>query len=265
MKNSTKEIILNGVFSSLIPAVCSYLGTSDNILCILQEKGYLGEKLDLHLFAECMNIVAVFSTFFLLTLPLIIRGIRQNSLQKQRDALLKHYKDIFETTLKNELQLKSCHINVRIFVPKITMLVNIRKKLNMNYKLMFCIENVNGLADSDITENLKFEVYPNRQGLVGECYEKRAIIYDDDLEHNNEVSYNLSNQQIAKTNRLKFSLACPLFSESGEIVAIIALDSCDEIKIKRESQDLLRKHVLNYTQSLYECIPELFKAKGGML
>ena len=129
----------------------------------------------------------------------------------------------------------------------------------------YYIKNIDGLAESDITNNLKFEVYPNKQGLVGDCYDQKAIVYDDDMENSNETNYNLTHYQIAKTNELRFILACPIFSESEEIIAIMSFDTCDRIKVKDESKDILRSMVLNFTQSLYESIPELFKAKGGIL
>lgn len=265
MKKSTSKIIFNGILMSLIPAICTYLGQSDNILVWLQNNGYIGQKINLDVFRNCMNVVAIFSTFAFLTIPLIKYELQRDDYVKQRDSLLKYYKDIFETTLKNELKLTNCHVNVRIFVPKFTLLNKIKRKLHLLYKIEFHIQNVNGLAVSDMTDNLKFEVYPDKQGLVGDCYEKRAVLYDDDLEHRNETNYNLSNQQIAKTNTLKFSLVCPVFSSNEEVVAIIAFDSYDDIKINPEAEPTFRKYVLNYTQSLYECIPELFKPKGGIL
>lgn len=137
--------------------------------------------------------------------------------------------------------------------------------LKIQTKNIYYIKNIEGLAEKDITDNLKFEVCPNRQGLVGECYEQKAILYDDDLENSNEINYNLTHYQIAKTNQLKFILVCPIFSENEEIISIVSFDSYDKIKIKEESKEILRQLVLNYTQSLYECIPDLFKVKGGIL
>ena len=135
----------------------------------------------------------------------------------------------------------------------------------MPTKDVYYIKNIDGLAEKDITNNLKFEVSPNKQGLVGECYEQEAILYDDDLENSNETNYNLTHYQKAKTNKFKFILVCPIFSESEEIISIVSFDTCDKIKINRDSKDILRQLVLNYTQSLFECMPDLFKAKGGII
>ena len=229
----------------------------------MQNNGYLGNKLDLTWFADSMNFCSIILTFIFLTIPLIISEIKCQEYEKQRDSLIKNNKEIFEMTVKNVLNLRYCRLNVRIFVPKISLLNKIRKKLGLNYKLEYCIQNVSGLADKDITEELSFEVQPSSQGLVGLCYEQKAILYDDNLEESNEVNYNLSGQQIAKTNTLKFSLVCPLFSVNDEVVSIVAIDSCDEIKIEDNLKNNFRTLVLNYTQSLYGCVPELFKAKGG--
>ena len=91
-------------------------------------------------------------------------------------------------------------------MPRMSVIQRICVWLKIQTKNIYYIKNIEGLAEKDITDNLKFEVSPNRQGLVGECYEQKAILYDDDLENSNEINYNLTHYQIAKTNQLKFIL-----------------------------------------------------------
>lgn len=127
-----------------------------------------------------------------------------------------------------------------------------------------CIKNIEGLADAGVTNNLKFQVEPadSIQGLVGECYQRRTIVYDDNLEVTNDQEYNLADYQKSKTNDLKFILVCPVFQE--EVVeAIVAFDCKHDIKINGQ-EDKFTKAVLNYTQQLHEYVPELFKSKGGI-
>lgn len=260
-----KQSIIKGIGLSLFPAICAYLSTDNNILVWLQTNKYLGENVDVELVRNVMYLASILLSILCLTIPYIIRDVECNEYKSQRDMLIKDNKDIFETTLKNELNLEHCKINVRIFVPKYTMISKITKIFNREAKLEYYIRNIEGLAEKDITENLKFSVFPKKQGLVGDCYQQRAVLYDDDLVNSNETEYRLTMRQIAKTNTLKFILTCPIFSDEEKIVAIVSLDSYDEIKIKDEKKDILRNLVLNYTQSLYECIPDLFKAKGGIL
>lgn len=265
MRKNIRGVFIKGFIIWLIPTVCSYLSQSNNILSWLQKKGYLGANVDVELMENCMSMATIFFTFILLTIPLIINELKLEEYRQQRDSLIKNNKDIFEATLKNVLQLEHCKLNVRIFVPKITLYDRLKKRFTGSRVLEYHIRNVDGLAEKDITDSLAFQVLPDKQGLVGDCYNQKAVLYDDDLENSNEVNYNLTKYQIAKTNKLKFILVCPIFSEKEEIISIISLDSYDTIKIKDEAKDILRNLVLNYTQSLYECIPELFKPKGGIL
>ena len=91
------------------------------------------------------------------------------------------------------------------------------------------------------------------------------MVYDDNLIQSNSTEYHLSEYQINKTNDLRFIIVCPIFAENGDVVAIIAFDSKNDIKVTRENKEALSDLILNYTQQLYEKVPELFKAKGGLL
>ena len=98
---------------------------------------------------------------------------------------------------------------------------------------------------------------------VGDTLEK--MVYDDNLIQSNSTDYHLSEYQINKTNDLRFIIVCPIFSENGDVIAIIAFDSKNDIKVTQENKEALSDLILNYTQQLYEKVPELFKAKGGLL
>ena len=265
MKKTTRDIIIKGVLLSLVPALCAYLGQPNNILDWLQQNNYIGTEINLEFVRQSGSILSIFLTFIFLTIPMIIVNLQSSSYESQRNLLIRNNKDIFQAILKEHLHLENCNLNVRIFVPRNTLLKKICKLFKMPTKDVYYIKNIDGLAEKDITNNLKFEVFPNRQGLVGECYQQEAILYDDDLENSNETNYNLTHYQKAKTNKFKFILVCPIFSESEEIISIVSFDTCDKIKINRDSKDILRQLVLNYTQSLFECMPDLFKAKGGII
>lgn len=265
MGKKAKDIVIKGIIFSLIPAFCTYLSQAENMLDWLQKKNYIGTEINLEFVRQCAGILSIIFTFVFLTVPLIIVNLQSSSYKSQRDVLIKNNKEILQTTLKDQLYLDSCKLNIRVFVPYTSLRHKICKWFKIKTKNVYYIKNIEGLAEKDITDNLKFEVYPNKQGLVGVCYEQKAMLYDDDLENSNETNYNLTHYQIAKTNQLKFILVCPIFSENEEIIAIVSFDSCDKIKIKEDSKEIVRKIILNYTQSLYECIPDLFKAIGGIM
>lgn len=156
---------------------------------------------------------------------------------------------------------------MRIFVPEKTLKWRITHIINKNNALFFRIKNIDGLAEAGITNDLKFQVLPpeEKQGLVGECFVTKKMVYDDNLIQSNSTDYHLSEYQINKTNDLRFIIVCPIFSENGEVIAIIAFDSKNDIKVTQENKEALSDLILNYTQQLYEKVPELFKAKGGLL
>lgn len=117
-----------------------------------------------------------------------------------------------------------------------------------------------------MTKGLKFQVCPSEkmQGLVGECYNKGKIVFDDNLKKTNSELYNLTEYQIHKTNDLKFIIVCPVFSEEKEIISIVAFDCKHEIKLEKSNDNFINA-ILNYTQQLYEYVPELMKCEGGIL
>lgn len=264
-----KEIIVQGIIFSLIPAVFTWLGQSDYVWDFLKESQYIGQKLNISLVKDICTFLGIILTFSLLTVNLICSQIRENIYKEQRLSFVKFNKEIFIKTLEDVLGKEYANIEIRIFVPKKTIIWHIKKIFQpKKTKLYFVIKNIPGLANPGLTNNLSFEVEPVRQGLVGECYEKHQMLLDDDLEQNNETNYNLNGYQINKTNNLKFILVCPLFdmNKNDNITAIVAFDSTYYIKVDtKEKEEALRRSVLNYTQQLQEYAPELFKKVGGIL
>lgn len=263
-----REIIIQGIIFSLIPALFAYLGQSDNILNYLQQKHYIGNSVDVKGLQDLCLIISIILTFLLLTVNLICSQLRENAYKEQRVAFIKFNKEIFIKTLADALGKEYANINIRIFVPKKPIIWYIKKMFCKKAKLYFTIKNIEGLAEPGLTNNLSFEVEPKHQGLVGECYQKHQMLLDDNLEESNEKNYNLNGYQINKTNNLKFILVCPLFdmNKNDKITAIVAFDSTFPIKVdSKEKEKVLRRSVLNYTQQLQEYAPELFGKAGGIL
>lgn len=265
---STKEIIIQGVIFSLIPAVCTLLASTD-ILFWIQDRQYLGKNVDVEMLKVFFSFLGIFLTFLLLTINIIKSQMREKKYHKQASDLIKYTKEIMVSAMADQLNINYCSINIRIFVPKKRIIFRLKRKIfnNSSSKLYFEIKNIDGLADAGMTNNLKFRVSPadDKQGLVGECYNSRKMIYDDNLKESNDKSYNLSEYQINKTNNLRFIIVCPTFNEDGEIDAIVAFDSINEIKVTKENEKQITNLILNYTQQLHEKVPELFKPKGGIV
>ncbi len=263
----TGTIIVQGIIFSLFPAVFAYLGQSNNAFDYLIEKNFLGSGIPVPFCKEICFIISIILTFFLLTVNLINSQLREEKYKKQSNMLLKYNKSIFIETLVSHFGKEYSEFDIRIFVPRKTVYWMLLHRIIKNIKYEFVIKNVDALADSGKTDNLKFEVSPNTVGLVGACYSQHDMFYDDDLENSNSINYNLNGYQISKTNDLKFSLVCPIYSDCDEIIAIIALDSKNEVKIPTDKhlKDILIKTIFNYTRHLYENVPDLFKAQGGII
>lgn len=262
--NKTCEIFIKGIILSLVPAGLTLLGTIDT-LNVLQAKGYIGAAINIQNVKDTCSILGVVMTFLLLTRNVIKHEVEENKYRCQSRQLIKYNKDILINALAEYLGKEYCNIDIRIFVPKKTWIWRIGHIFYKKMPLKFCIKNIEGLAEAGVTNNLKFQVEPPSkvQGLVGECYQQRKIVYDDNLETTNSTGYNLTDYQKSKTNHLKFILVCPVFKET-EIEAVVAFDCKHEIKIQ-EQEDKFIKAVLNYTQQLHEYVPELFKCKGGII
>lgn len=253
-----RTIWIQGIVFSLCPALCAWLGQS-NILEQLQEKQYIGTEIPVAVVKECFAFLGVISTVLLLTCPLIVAQLNERKYHLQRDRLIKNNKETLFKVLSNILHRERCDIDIRIFVPQNDIIHRIIRKIDKRQPLYFVIKNLEGLAEPGLTSDLKFEVYPNQQGLVGRCYQSRGILYDDDLEQSNETEYNLNTYQINKTSDLKFILVCPILGFDGSIKAIVAFDSKTKMEVTDENKKNLTNAVLNYTQELYELVPEFFK------
>jgi len=97
------------------------------------------------------------------------------------------------------------------------------------------MKNIEGFTDDNIKDGLVFEAYPKTQGLVGECFINKNIVYEEDL-RNSTKDYNLTDFQKQQTSNTIFCLCIPLINTKDEIYAIITLDSNEEIVIPQESR-----------------------------
>ncbi|XCP85222.1 hypothetical protein ABXS75_19765 [Roseburia hominis] len=263
---SIKAILVRGVIFSLIPALFSFLG-STNVLEWAQKQQYVGAGIDVEFLKNAFSFLGISLTFVLLTSNLIMAEIKESIHRRQATELMKYTKEIMVAALTKSLGKEYCDINIRIFVPKRSIWLNLKNFFSKEKELYFCIKNIDGLAEAGVTNNLKFQVLPeaDKQGLVGECFSFRRMVYDDNLIISNEKDYNLNDYQKNKTSDLRFIIVCPTFSEDGNIDSIVAFDSKNEIKVTNENQEALSNLILNYTQQLHEKVPELFKARGGIL
>ncbi len=254
------KIITIALVTSAIPAIVTYLGASNNILDYLYKKNYIGTAFDMDFFKSICQVSSIILSFFIILFQQLSTNIRLDNSSKKINGLLYQTKMIFQEAFSSTIGSK-VNFDIRIFVP-------IRKIFNLEKgkPLYFEIVNYDGLGTAGTTSGLKFKVLPEneKQGLVGNCYNMRSMIYDDCLAQNNSSSYHLDNYQIGKTRDLEFSIVCPLYNSSNDVIAIIAIDGKQKIDISSHKSEITN-NVLTFAQTLYENVPDLFKPKRRLI
>ncbi len=258
------RIILDIILTS-IPAFLSYLASSTIFFDSLQQAGYLGQGVNIAYIQDCCLWIGIVLTAVLSTARLIYRQWKLDNSLKQRSSLIRMNKRILESSLSEKVSEGFANCDIRIFVPKHPLLYKLTSiQLFHNMKREFVIKNYDTIANEGTTRNLTFEVYPNVEGLVGKCYNKQSIIYDDNLKQTNSTNYGLNETQISRTTDLAWSICCPVFSGGNDVIAIVALDGKTPIHISNEVLTPLREEITVFSQMLSDSVPELFK-KGIFL
>ncbi len=259
IKKFLKEVILVVIFS-VISAVLSYLANSSLIFDKMILHGFLSENVNIPLIQDyCLWIGIVLSALFL-SLNLIITKFQYDRVLEERNSLIKMNKDILSSSLGKRFLSDSSNFDIRIFIPKHLWLYKIADKLHIDkISKKFAIKNIDLIANQGVTKDLEFEVSPETEGLVGICYQTKAMVYDDNLEKTNNEIYKLNQNQIARTTSLKWSICCPVCDESNSVIAIIALDGKTKITINKEKEAALRDELLAFSRMLADSVPQLFK------
>lgn len=192
--------ILSVIFFSAISAFSSYLANSTLIFDELIKRGLIGENINIPIVQDyCLWIGVVFSALTL-SLNLIVTKVKHDHILEKRNSLIKMIKNIMSSSLGKRFLSDSSTFDIRIFIPKYPVLYRIADNFGINLiRKKFIIKNIELIAEQGITKNLQFEVHPHQEGLVGICYNTKAMVYDDDLEHTNYKKYHLKQNQINRT------------------------------------------------------------------
>jgi len=252
-----KKIILSLVYA-LIAVGLTYVSSSSYILPFLVEKGILGIAIDTERIKElCLFASMVFAGVFL-PVSLCKAEIQRDNAIDQRNQLLKMTKNNFGITLER-FSSNFSGFEIRFFIPKHPVLYSIEEKLGIKHKKEFIIKNIDIIANQGATKGLSFEVSPNSQGLVGECYRQKSMVYDDMLAETNSINYSLQPKQLSRTSNLRWSICCPIIDEKDNVVAIMAFDGTKPITIKKEKTNELADHILTFSRVLYDAVPQMFR------
>lgn len=259
MKNFIKNL-LEGLIFTTIPAFCSYAANSNILWDKIKNLNILSDSFNVEIIKDILLWVGILLSSILLGLNLIVSKNKYDSMLRQRNALIKMNKDILADSLAKSFSSNAANYDIRIFVPKHVLFYRICNKLKIKrLKQKFSIKNIDIIADEGITKKLQFEVFPNQEGLVGICYNKKAMVFDDNLENTNSTDYNLAQNQIDQTSNLKWSICCPILKEDNTIAAIMAFDGKSKVNIDLTKTPSINLELLAFSRMLYETVPQLFR------
>lgn len=260
MKLKIFKHIFATILLSAIPALLSYLSSSELIFDYLIELKLIGDAIDIPFIQDCCLWTGIVFSAIFLSLQLIIAQIRLDSVQEERNLLITMSTGIVSKALADSCTPSPLDFDIRLFIPKYPVLYSILDFLHIQIvPKKFIIKNIDLIADQGTTKNLEFEVSPHCEGLVGQCYCTKGIMFDDNLETNNNSNYNLGHNQIQRTSSLKWSICCPIVNEDNKVVAIIAIDGQTKMTIKSSKKDSLFQIISGYSRMLYDNVPPLFK------
>ena len=227
---------------------------------MLIENGILSEKVNIDLIQDICLWVSIILSVWLLSYNLLKAQIDYERILEQRNLLIKMNKENLKTALVEKFSNKFSNFNIRIFIPKHPNLYAILKFFHIKkYRISFIIKNIPQIAEARITNDLEFEVYPKCQGLVGICYNRKVMYYDDKLTKNNSTEYNLGDNQITRTSNLEWSICCPVFDSLNNVIAIISLDGTEKLTIDKNKEADLSKQIIVFSRMLYDAVPQLFR------
>jgi len=247
-------------FLTAIPTVTAYLAEDDSAIQYLIRTRVLYPGFDCGAFQHACALVSIAFTIFILFPQLVRLEYKRERQQEQIVGLYNMIKDIATAALEKYFTRQAAfQFNMRIFIPEHLHLHRIQKLLDPHTPLFFHNKNIEPFAKRDKTEQLRFRVTPDPQGIVGNCYNTKSISYDENLLENNSTEYNLDQNQIALTNDLKWSICIPITDKGNNVIAVVAFDSTTSpLNIHANEKDICRM-TNNIAIQLHNYVPNLFK------
>ncbi len=244
-------IVVQVLLTILIPNLLAYASSSPFFVDNLKSSGFLASDVDVDAVKDKMLLWSLFASALLVGCKLSVSEFCRSKAESRRDVLIKFLKGTMLSALAAQLDAPSMKsVNVRIFT---------KTKWSFPNKTVFVIRNHPALADAGMTNKLRFRVSPVPEGLVGKCYCSKKMIYDDNLQQS-YADYNLTKLQVNKTGDLRFVACVPLFRGKDQVAAIVTFDTTEDLKIGDQAeQEVIRKGFVNFSQFLFDDIPEYFR------
>lgn len=258
------KIVFSIIFLIFLPALLSVFAETKFLTNKLLEHQLVGENFDVESFNDFCLALSIFLNSVILGINHAVVCYKESIKKERVDALLLYCKEILTKTLSEVWGSDgNIGINIRVFVPhnRFLFLISkvswIEKRLSLYYK----IKNIVTWAETGNTDKLKLRVNNTPQGLVGQCYKTKSMIYDNKLRDNNESNYQLNKSQIDQTRELTISICVPILDASDNVIAIVAYDSTENITISDSviESDKTKIPLITFARRMYEIAPEIFK------
>jgi hypothetical protein len=246
---------------ALIATVFTVLGSSEKLLIELKQKKIIGEQVDVGLLKDGFLILSVIFSGIVVSYDVFVTKKKLSEREKEIIATREHNKLIFFTLVKRELGLDRLNLKIRVFVPNKSIGLTVSNILTKqpNKKKEFKVKYVEGISDKGLSEDLKFEVNPTIQGLIGKCYHSGQVEFDCSLITTNNVNYNLTSYQKQKSSSLKFCSTSPVINSKNEVVAIVSFECNENFNITHRNQGKWEALAQNFCVDLIDQSPNLFK------
>jgi hypothetical protein len=235
------KIYLRTIGLSLIPTMLIYLGKSDTFFKLLKDHSFIDSGTDVSTPQLYCFIIGVFWAGLITPVQLSKTKTKLEEKKRQFEELLSFNKELYFTSIKENLKKHNKKFSTRLFVP--CKGFNAWFQKIWNKKIIFSLIERNGITDPINTKSLYFEVSPNTQGLVGKTCKEKAIVIDCNVD---PEKYNLTHYQKSKTNGVKFCTTAPIFNKNNQVIAVLAVDSNDEINFDEPEVEKWKDQIIYY-------------------
>ncbi len=258
------KIFLKIVFLIVLPAFLSIFAQTEILTDILVDNKITGDNFDVKKFNDVCLALSILLNSIILGIDYLRISYIETKKTSRIDDLLLYCKEILTKTLSEIWEIDSnIGLNIRVFVPSKKLLFCLEKIpfWRNKFPLFYKIKNIETWAETGNTKRLKLRVNMEPQGLVGQCYATRNMIYDINLKNSNESNYKLSKNQIDQTRELTISICVPILDTNDKVIAIVAYDSTENLKISDDiiKSDKTKIPLITFARRMYEIAPEVFK------
>lgn len=248
-----------------IPALLAYLSSSNAFLEWLVEKEIIA--------VQSKNFISTLLGIASLVLPSLILfflyeyyKIKAEKLQIQRDKILYLLKDTYFTVYEKNMEFPEGtfeNLSMRVWKPKSAVFFT-KNKLSIKWKVrLFELSTKYNFDKNNFKDKLRFEIFPNTQGLIGECFQTKKIVYSKNVAKESKRKFNLDDHQLAVTEDTKFVLCVPMFDPTTKkINSIISFDLEKEVQIPTSKRKYTTKFFRYFCNDLNGIAPEIFSKKG---